>query len=162
MGHVLCFVIYPPACTLSGHARPALQQSHLHTAHTCSCSYRSPYTITAVPVRAPSAVAFLQAPFCVHPKTGKVCVPIDPEAAWEFDPDDVPTVQQLLQEINEQQQQDGGASPQQQVSTLCVYKHLIRTGNPSWYLTCCCSLLWQLPASRLEICPSPACLLHAP
>jgi DNA primase small subunit len=54
----------------------------------------------------------------VHPKTGKVCVPIDPDAAWEFDPDDVPTVQQLLQEINEQQQQqDGGASPQQQVGT---------------------------------------------
>ncbi|WIA32790.1 hypothetical protein OEZ86_005973 [Tetradesmus obliquus] len=55
----------------------------------------------------------LKAPFCVHPKTGKVCVPIDPEAAWDFDPDDVPTVQQLVQEINEQQQ-DAGASPQQQ------------------------------------------------
>ena len=27
-----------------------------------------------------------QAPFCVHPKTGKVCVPIDPDTAWEFDP----------------------------------------------------------------------------
>lgn len=60
----------------------------------------------------------MQAPFCVHPKTGKVCVPIDPEAAWDFDPDDVPTVQQLVQEINEQQQ-DAGASPQQQV---CVPK----------------------------------------
>ncbi|KAF6251539.1 primase subunit of DNA polymerase alpha [Scenedesmus sp. NREL 46B-D3] len=55
----------------------------------------------------------LKAPFCVHPKTGKVCVPIDPESAWEFDPDDVPTVQQLLQEINEQQT-DGSASAQQQ------------------------------------------------
>lgn len=53
----------------------------------------------------------------MHPKTGKVCVPIDPESAWEFDPDDVPTVQQLLQEINEQQT-DGSASAQQQVRTL--------------------------------------------
>ena len=55
----------------------------------------------------------VQAPFCVHPKTGKVCVPIDPEAAWDFDPDNVPTVQQLVQELAEQQQQaaagDGAA-----------------------------------------------------
>ena len=35
-----------------------------------------------LPARSPSR----QAPFCVHPKTGKVCVPIDPDAAWEFDP----------------------------------------------------------------------------
>ncbi|KAF8067167.1 Prim1 [Scenedesmus sp. PABB004] len=38
----------------------------------------------------------LKAPFCVHPKTGKVCVPIDPAAAWEFDPDAVPTVRELV------------------------------------------------------------------
>lgn len=44
-----------------------------------------------------------QAPFCVHPKTGKVCVPIDPEAAWDFDPEEgVPTVQQLVKELAEQ------------------------------------------------------------
>ena len=34
----------------------------------------------------------LKAPFCVHPKTGKVCVPIDPAAAWDFDVDAVPTL----------------------------------------------------------------------
>lgn len=39
----------------------------------------------------------LKAPFCVHPKTGKVCVPITPAAAFEFDPDAVCTVQGLLQ-----------------------------------------------------------------
>eukprot|EP00873_Tetraselmis_striata_P042106 jgi/Tetstr1/462370/TSEL_007376.t1 len=43
----------------------------------------------------------LKAPFCVHPKTGKVCVPIDPAAAWDFDIDTVPTVSQLLQEIDD-------------------------------------------------------------
>eukprot|EP00951_Prasinocladus_malaysianus_P000635 scaffold4532_cov41-Prasinocladus_malaysianus.AAC.1 len=43
----------------------------------------------------------LKAPFCVHPKTGKVCVPIDPETAWEFDPMSVPTVSQLLEELNQ-------------------------------------------------------------
>eukprot|EP00877_Chromochloris_zofingiensis_P001566 jgi/Chrzof1/1140/Cz01g42030.t1 len=42
----------------------------------------------------------LKAPFCVHPKTGKVCIPIDPSAAWEFDPEAVPTVQQLLTELD--------------------------------------------------------------
>jgi len=28
----------------------------------------------------------LKAPFCVHPKTGRVCVPINPALADEFDP----------------------------------------------------------------------------
>ena len=28
----------------------------------------------------------LKAPFCVHPKTGRVCVPIDPAFADDFDP----------------------------------------------------------------------------
>ena len=28
----------------------------------------------------------LKAPFCVHPKTGRVCVPINPAAADDFDP----------------------------------------------------------------------------
>ncbi|KAJ9508375.1 hypothetical protein QJQ45_011890 [Haematococcus lacustris] len=41
----------------------------------------------------------LKAPFCVHPKTGKVCVPLAPEQADAFDPDTVPTVQQLLAEL---------------------------------------------------------------
>eukprot|EP00775_Hariotina_reticulata_P003222 gene3222-3499_t len=57
----------------------------------------------------------LKAPFCVHPKTGKVCVPIDPSAAWEFDPDEVPTVQQLCQQLAERQQQTAGSgAPQSQ------------------------------------------------
>lgn len=43
----------------------------------------------------------LKAPFCVHPKTGRVCVPIDAAAAEEFDPFVVPTVAQLLNELDE-------------------------------------------------------------
>lgn len=34
----------------------------------------------------------LKAPFCVHPKTGKVCVPFNPSAAGKFDPTTVPTI----------------------------------------------------------------------
>lgn len=45
----------------------------------------------------------LKAPFCVHPKTGKVCVPLDPEEAHLFDPDTVPCVQTLLPQLPQQQ-----------------------------------------------------------
>ncbi|GLT78109.1 hypothetical protein SLA2020_496550 [Shorea laevis] len=42
----------------------------------------------------------LKAPFCVHPQTGRVCVPIDPNHCDEFDPTTVPTLSQLLKELN--------------------------------------------------------------
>ncbi|KAG6898132.1 hypothetical protein C0992_004848 [Termitomyces sp. T32_za158] len=42
----------------------------------------------------------LKAPFCVHPKTGRVCVPVDPERIEDFNPEAVPTVNQLLQELD--------------------------------------------------------------
>lgn len=43
----------------------------------------------------------LKAPFCIHPKTGKVCVPFAASQAHKFDPLTVPTISLLLQEINE-------------------------------------------------------------
>jgi len=43
----------------------------------------------------------LKAPFCVHPKTGRVCVPVDPTRIEEFDPAKVPTISQLLKEVDE-------------------------------------------------------------
>ncbi|XP_022256773.1 DNA primase small subunit-like [Limulus polyphemus] len=42
----------------------------------------------------------LKAPFCVHPKTGRICVPIDIRKVDKFDPFSVPTVSQLCEEIN--------------------------------------------------------------
>ena len=42
----------------------------------------------------------LKAPFCVHPKTGKVCVPIDPATAWTFNPETVCTVGDLLNQLS--------------------------------------------------------------
>jgi DNA primase small subunit len=43
----------------------------------------------------------LKSPFCVHPGTGRVCVPIDVRKLEEFDPFSVPTVLDLLGEIDE-------------------------------------------------------------
>ncbi|KAJ9148484.1 DNA primase [Pleurostoma richardsiae] len=42
----------------------------------------------------------LKSPFVVHPGTGRVCVPIDTKHLEDFDPLGVPTVQELLQEID--------------------------------------------------------------
>ncbi|KRZ94714.1 DNA primase small subunit [Trichinella sp. T8] len=43
----------------------------------------------------------LKSPFCIHPKTGKVCVPIDLEKVDEFDPTSVPAIDDLLKELSE-------------------------------------------------------------
>ena len=43
----------------------------------------------------------LKAPFCIHPKTGRICVPIRVDECESFDPTAVPTVKQLINEIND-------------------------------------------------------------
>lgn len=49
----------------------------------------------------------LKSPFCVHPKTGRVCVPI--ADIQKFDPfQDAPTLPQLMKELNESKKEDSG------------------------------------------------------
>ncbi|XP_071451336.1 DNA primase small subunit isoform X2 [Hetaerina americana] len=44
----------------------------------------------------------LKAPFCIHPKTGRLAMPINPKAVDKFDPNkSPPTITQLLREIDE-------------------------------------------------------------
>ena len=45
-------------------------------------------------------IHLLKSPFVVHPKTGRVCVPIDMGRLDKFDPIGVPTVTELLDEID--------------------------------------------------------------
>ncbi|GMF30001.1 unnamed protein product [Phytophthora lilii] len=42
----------------------------------------------------------LKSPFAVHPKTGRVCVPIDVDSMETFDPFKVPTLGQLHEELD--------------------------------------------------------------
>jgi DNA primase small subunit len=42
----------------------------------------------------------LKSPFCIHPKTGRVCVPIDPEKVDSFDPNKVPTIVELCEQLD--------------------------------------------------------------
>ncbi|KXL45414.1 hypothetical protein M433DRAFT_154441 [Acidomyces richmondensis BFW] len=52
----------------------------------------------------------LKSPFVVHPGTGRVCVPIDTRNLEAFDPLGVPTVTQLLQEIDDWDAKNSGLS----------------------------------------------------
>lgn len=48
----------------------------------------------------------LKSPFCVHPKTGRVCVPIQAEFIDDFDPFEVPTLPQLINELDQFQEDE--------------------------------------------------------
>ncbi|CAG8562853.1 12933_t:CDS:10 [Funneliformis caledonium] len=46
-------------------------------------------------------IHLLKSPFCVHPSTGQVCVPIIPEECENFNPMRVPTIYSLYNEIDD-------------------------------------------------------------
>ena len=68
----------------------------------------------------------LKSPFVIHPKTGRVCVPIDPETCDEFDPFDVPTLSTMSAEINAYDQDHGGDESKKvkDVAKTSMYKHV--------------------------------------
>lgn len=42
----------------------------------------------------------LKAPFVVHPKTQRICVPLDPARVQDFDPATVPTLNDILNQLD--------------------------------------------------------------
>ncbi|KAK2759828.1 hypothetical protein FQN54_002562 [Arachnomyces sp. PD_36] len=56
-------------------------------------------------------IHLLKSPFVVHPGTGRVCVPIDIRKVEQFDPLSVPTVTQLLSQIDAWDAEHASASP---------------------------------------------------
>ncbi|KNC86401.1 hypothetical protein SARC_01451 [Sphaeroforma arctica JP610] len=51
----------------------------------------------------------LKSPFCVHPKTGRVCVPIDVNNLDTFNPFKVPTISDLIRDLDEWHANNVGA-----------------------------------------------------
>lgn len=60
----------------------------------------------------------LKSPFCAHPKTGFICVPIDPQAVDEFDPTSVPRLGELVAQLS-----SAKATAIDEQRHLLAYKH---------------------------------------
>lgn len=52
----------------------------------------------------------LKSPFCIHPKTGKVSIPINPKSIDKFDPFTTPTIHMLIDEVNAYDEKDKQAT----------------------------------------------------
>ena len=55
----------------------------------------------------------LKSPFCVHPKTGNICVPFDPANVQNFKLADVPTLTMVINELGQglkKPSEDGNSS----------------------------------------------------
>ncbi|KAI7833145.1 hypothetical protein BX661DRAFT_179254 [Kickxella alabastrina] len=72
----------------------------------------------------------LKSPFCIHPKTGRVCTPIGPDQFDEFDPMAVPTLAQLLREINDTAG-DGGSSRSSMTKYIKIFEEFVALVGPA-------------------------------
>eukprot|EP00981_Chlorochromonas_danica_P001139 scaffold249_cov109-Ochromonas_danica.AAC.7 len=64
----------------------------------------------------------LKSPFCIHPKTGRVCVPIDSQEPERFDPFNVPTVRTLCDEIDAYDKSHSGEDEVNELSKTSLRK----------------------------------------
>eukprot|EP00118_Oscarella_pearsei_P027634 m.311235 g.311235 ORF g.311235 m.311235 type:complete len:430 (+) comp62960_c0_seq1:28-1317(+) len=67
----------------------------------------------------------LKSPFCVHPKTGRVCVPIDLDRLEEFDPFKVPLVSEICAELEKTRADVGdGKTSKSEWRGTCLKKYV--------------------------------------
>jgi len=71
----------------------------------------------------------LKSPFCIHPKTGRVCVPIQAETVESFDPFSVPTLPQLMKEIDDYEEKD----PMEDGRTMNIRKDWQKTSLKQYF-----------------------------
>jgi hypothetical protein len=89
----------------------------------------------------------LQAPFCVHPKTGKVCVPIDPAASAEFDPDAVPTLASVVAAADQRAATDG--------AKVCALLRVCSVFTPSLQHAAICASMFCFAVLCRIACVAP-------
>ncbi|ORX71685.1 primase, polypeptide 1, 49kDa [Anaeromyces robustus] len=71
----------------------------------------------------------LKSPFCIHPGTGRVCVPIDPQNCDNFNPFEVPTLNELVKEINELSQQSENLTPKDYQKNTSIEPYIKQFSN---------------------------------
>lgn len=66
----------------------------------------------------------LKSPFVIHPKTGKVCVPFDPDHVEDLDVNNVPTLTSVINDLNHAPQDQENQDPLQdrQIASMEPYK----------------------------------------
>ncbi|CAH1402337.1 unnamed protein product [Nezara viridula] len=82
----------------------------------------------------------LKSPFCIHPKTGKVCIPFNPSAVSSFDPNAVPTISDLVEEIQQFDAKQGEAIKKgmknyrktSMYKSIQVFEEFLRKLEESW------------------------------
>ncbi|XP_043280996.1 DNA primase small subunit [Venturia canescens] len=76
----------------------------------------------------------LKSPFCVHPQTGKVCIPLNPKTIEKFDPMTVPTISVLIDEINTFDAKDKAVQGEHSLATKRIKDYKKTSLNKSLHL----------------------------
>ncbi|KAG7210495.1 hypothetical protein KM043_012016 [Ampulex compressa] len=90
----------------------------------------------------------LKSPFCIHPKTGKVCIPFTANTVDKFHPDNVPTIMTLIEEINKFDEKEKTEQGEFAVDTTKIKSYKKTSLNKPIHTFN--EFLWALDASRKE------------